>query len=62
LSDFPGSNFYPFSPFLAMPLSGILPTFSVSLFFRFTKVSEYNNQYIKYLIKEKLATNYFTGK
>ena len=62
LSDFSGSNFYPFSPFLAMPLSRILPTFSVSLFFRFTKVSEYNNQYIKYPIKEKLATNYFTGK
>ena len=47
LSDFSGSNIYPFSPFLAMPLSRVLPTFSVSLFFRFTKVLEYNDEYIK---------------
>lgn len=62
LSDFSGSNFYPFSPFIAMPLSRLLPTFSVSLFFRFTKVLEYNDEYIKYLAKEKFATNYFVGK
>jgi len=62
LEDCSGSNFYPFSPFFARPLSQLLPTLSVSLFFKFSKVIEYRDEYIVFPTENKLATNYFTGK
>jgi len=61
LMDFSGSNFYPFSPLLAVFFSRLLPTMSVSVFFRFTKTSSYDNEFIKFPVEEKLATNYFIG-
>jgi SAM-dependent methyltransferase len=61
LHDFKGSNFYPFSPFLALPLSKIFPNFSVGIFFKFTKDAKYNDEFILYPTKEKLATNFFIG-
>ncbi len=60
LNDFKGSNFYPFSPYVAKLLSALFPTFCVSIFFKFEKQKKYANEYLKYPIEQKLATNYYT--
>ena len=61
LTDFSGSNFYPFAPWLAKPLGRLFPELSVSLFFKFKKLEKYNGEYIAFPQKNRLATNYFTG-
>ncbi|MDD3607709.1 MAG: class I SAM-dependent methyltransferase [Candidatus Moranbacteria bacterium] len=62
LVGFNGSNFYPFPPFIAKPLSRIFPSLSVGLFFLFKKTGEYNGEYLKFPVEQRLATNYFIGK
>jgi len=62
ISDFSGSSFYLFSLFIAKRLSRIFPTFFMSLFFRLTKLSKYNDEFIKSPTIENLAKNYFVGK
>ncbi|MDR3214064.1 MAG: class I SAM-dependent methyltransferase [Azoarcus sp.] len=60
LTLFKGSNFYPFSPFIAKYLSKILPSMAVTNFFLFKKVANYNGEFIKY--PENLETNFYIGK
>jgi ubiquinone/menaquinone biosynthesis C-methylase UbiE len=61
LDNFNGSNFYPFSPFIATPLSKIFPSLSVCIFLRFSKHADYKNEFIRYPLEKKLATNFFIG-
>ena len=61
LTNFSGSNFYPFAPWLAKTLSRLFLELSVSLFFRFNKIKKYNDESIDYPGKNRLATNYFTA-
>ena len=60
---FRGSNFYPFSPILAKPLSRIFPNGAVTIFIMFEKVDEYkNSDFLHYPIDKKLETNYYLGR
>lgn len=61
LLEFKGSNFYPFPPFLARPLSRIFPNLSWGIFLRFKKIKNYNNEFLNYLDKAKLETNFYRG-
>jgi ubiquinone/menaquinone biosynthesis C-methylase UbiE len=61
LRDFKGSNFYPFPPGLANPLSEIFPTLSVGIFFRFVKKEQYNRNILTYPISHNLETNFYLG-
>jgi len=62
LIDFQGSNFYPFPPIVAKPLSKILPNMSVSIFFLFKKVCKYNDEFIRYIVENPLETNFYGGE
>lgn len=57
---FKGSNFYPFPPPIANLLGKLLPSMSVSIFFLLEK-KDYNGEFIKYLQKENLETNFYKG-
>ena len=59
LIAFKGSNFYPFPPFIAIPLSKIFPSFSVGIFFLYKKEKEYRGEFTK--ATNGLATPYFIG-
>ncbi len=61
LIDFKGSNFYPFPPFLANPLSSLFPNLSWGNVFLFKKIHSYNNQFIKYPVENKYETNFYYG-
>jgi SAM-dependent methyltransferase len=61
LIDFKGSNFYPFPPFLANPLSSLFPNLSWGSVFLFKKIHSYNNQFIKYPVEKKYETNFYYG-
>ena len=41
ISAFKGSNFYPFPPYLAKPLSYLFPNAAVGIFFKIDKIDEY---------------------
>ena len=63
LKDFKGSNFYPFPPSLAKPLSKLFPTMGVGIFFDFVKIKKYQNDgYLKYPIEQELETKFYLGK
>jgi len=57
--SFKGSNFYPFPPFLAVPLSKLFPGMAVSIFLLLEKRKEYSGEFIIYVQKAKLETNFF---
>jgi len=59
LNHFKGSNFYPFPPFLANPLSTLFPNSSACIFLVFQKTRIYKNEFLKYPVG--LETNYFLG-
>jgi len=62
LSSYAGSNFYPFAPMLARPLSRLFPNLSWAIFMKFIKEKPYEgNGYIKYPIEKGLETNFFLG-
>lgn len=62
LTAFKGSNFYPFPPLIAKPLSNIFPTMSWGIFFSLRKTKKYNNDgYLKYPIDNKLETKFYLG-
>lgn len=60
-TSFGGSNFYPFPPVIARPLASILPNMAWGIFFKFRKVGDYSNSFIKYPIEKKLETNFYLG-
>jgi SAM-dependent methyltransferase len=55
-----GSNFYPLPPFLARPLSRMLPGFSVSLFFLCRRTGK-AGRFIEVLESRFFETDYFRG-
>ena len=59
LSNFNGSNFYPFPSFISAILSWLLPKMSVGIFFKFKKNKNYNNNFL--VTTKYLDTNYFTS-
>lgn len=54
--EFFGSNFYPFSPFLAKQFSRVLPSFSVCIFMLFQKLDDCGEAYLK--ATDGLASNF----
>lgn len=58
---FAGSNFYPFSPFLAKPLARMLPNMAWSIFLLLKKVRPYKTEFLDYPVRERLETPYFLG-
>ena len=61
LKAFRGSNFYPFPPVIARPLSNILPNMAWSIFFLLEKKREYRNEFLEYPVRERLETNFYVG-
>lgn len=62
LSEFGGSNFYPFPPFIARPLAQIWPQAAWGIFFLIKKTKPYDNKsFLDFPIKEKLETNFYLG-
>ncbi|MCS7123237.1 MAG: class I SAM-dependent methyltransferase [Candidatus Aenigmarchaeota archaeon] len=58
---FKGSNFYPFPSKVANFLSRIFPELSVSIFLSAKKRKKYSDEYIEYLKKSLLETNFHMG-
>ena len=58
LLDFKGANFYPFPPEIAVILSKLFPQLAVSIFILLKKEKEYKGEFIKYLQKTRLETNF----
>lgn len=56
-----GANFYPFPELIAKPLSKLLPTFSVCIFFLIERTEKTGN-FVNVLKRVNFATPYFTGK
>jgi len=61
LEVFAGSNFYPFSPFLAQPLSKLFPNMAWSIFLLMRKVRPYQQEFLDFPVREKLETPYYLG-
>lgn len=59
--DFRGSNFYPFPPSIAKPLSKVFPNLAWSIFLLLRKTKKYNDEFIKWPIEKKLETNFYLG-
>lgn len=62
LEQYKGSNFYPFSPFMAKRLAKLFPTMSVGNFYSFRKIKKGLPGYLDFLERNPLETNYFVGK
>jgi ubiquinone/menaquinone biosynthesis C-methylase UbiE len=62
IEKFSGSQFYPFPKIMARPLSTILPSLAFSIFFMIKKTEEYKGEFIEWLIKTPLETNFFRGQ
>jgi ubiquinone/menaquinone biosynthesis C-methylase UbiE len=62
LKNFAGSQFYPFPKSLARPLSTMLPSSAVSIFFLLKKTTVYQGEFMSWLSDARLETNYFQGK
>lgn len=60
--DFKGSNFYPFSHWLAKPLANLFPTIAYSIFILFKKTKEYNGEYLKHPVQKQLETKFYLGE
>jgi len=58
LAGYGGSNFYPFPGFLAKPLARLYPNMAWGIFFRLVKRGPYHNEFVDYLKKNPLETNY----
>jgi SAM-dependent methyltransferase len=56
-----GANFYPFPPALARPLSRLLPTLAVTLFFRLRR-TEKPGSFVQVLDSRFYETAYYKGK
>jgi SAM-dependent methyltransferase len=61
LTQFGGSNFYPFPPLLARPLARLLPSMAWAIFFDFKKVKPYHQEFLDYPKHMQLETNFFLG-
>lgn len=61
LMGFSGSNFYPFPPFLALPLARLFPNCAWGIFFLFKKARSYNGEFLDYPKQKQLETNFYLG-
>lgn len=61
LTDCKGSNFYPFSPFIAKPLARALPTMAWGIFLLFEKARSYDGAYLRFPHEQQLETNFYVG-
>lgn len=57
-----GSQFYPFPKPVARFLSKVFPSHAFSIFFLLRKTNTYNNEFIEWLKKAHLETNFFSGE
>lgn len=60
--DVQGSNFYPFPPSLAVPLSDRLPSLSWSLFLLVRKTRPYDREFLDYPVDAALETPFYIGR
>lgn len=58
LVDRGGSNFYPFPPLVARPLARLLPSMAWGSFFLLRKSRPYEDDFVRYLERERLETNF----
>ena len=61
--EFAGSNFYPFSPFLARPLARLFPNLAWGIFLRWEKTRPYDREFLDFPRREGkvLQTNFRTA-
>jgi methionine biosynthesis protein MetW len=62
LSNFGGSNFYPFPAPIAKPLAVLMPTMAWGIFMNWKKEKAYHNEYLKYPVEKELETRFFLGE
>jgi hypothetical protein len=62
LDQYGGSNFYPFPPLIAKPLSVLFPSLSWGIFLLLKKCSIYENEFIAFPRVNKLETNFYLGE
>jgi ubiquinone/menaquinone biosynthesis C-methylase UbiE len=62
IDQFYGSQFYPFPKIIARPLSAVFPSLAFSIFFLISKTKEYNGEFIEWLSKNLLETDYYRGQ
>jgi ubiquinone/menaquinone biosynthesis C-methylase UbiE len=62
VDQFSGSQFYPFPKVAARSLSAMFPSLAFSIFFLIRKTREYNGEFIAWLDKSHLETNYYRGR
>ena len=61
LQGFGGSNFYPFPPSLARPLSAMAPGMAWGIFLRLEKCRQYDGEFLDFPARARLETNFFVG-
>ncbi len=59
---FYGSQFYPFNKFFSRIFSFFTPSLSTSIFFVLKKNNTYKDEFLKWLDKAELETNFYKGK
>jgi SAM-dependent methyltransferase len=59
--NFYGSQFYPFPKIISRPLSTLFPSFAFGIFFLIRKTSKYDGEFLKWLSRNTLETNFFRG-
>lgn len=61
LEAFSGSQFYPFPKVAARPAAALLPALAFSIFFLVRKTGKYNGEFLEWLAKARLESNFFRG-
>lgn len=62
LSDFGGSNFYPFPPLVAKSLASVLPNMAWGIFLLLEKKRDYVREFLDYPVTKQLETNFYLGE
>lgn len=61
VEGFYGAQFYPFPRIIARPLATLFPSLAFSIFFLIRKSAKYNGEFIEWIIKTPLETNFYKG-
>jgi SAM-dependent methyltransferase len=62
IEGFGGSNFYPFPGAVARILAAAFPGLAWGIFLRLRKVREYNGEFLKFPVQQRLETNFWLGE